>query len=164
MAARAESPEDRSPEAQRELEAAELRREKEEQDALPYRWTQALDHVEVSVPVPPGTRAKQVQVEMLRTRLRVAVHGTVIVEVRGALMQGDLSKPIRVDDSTWSIGTHEAHADDGQVLSIHLEKENQNEWWAHVVTHHPRIDTAKIKPEDSKLSDLDGETRYVERH
>ena len=152
-----------TPDAQRAYDAAEAERERAEQAALPYRWTQALDHVEVSVPVPEGTRAKQVRVDLGRTRLCVVVQGTTVVEVRAALLtQGELAKPVRPDDCTWTIGTRRAtDADDGTTLVIHLEKENQNEWWAHVVTHHPRIDTTKIRPEDSKLSDLDGETRYV---
>ena len=50
---------------------------------------------------------------------------------------------------------------DNDMLCVHLEKVNQNEWWAHVLTHDPKIDTTKIAPEDSSLSDLDSETRYV---
>lgn len=95
-----------TPDAQRAHDAAEAERERAEQAALPYRWTQALDHVEVSVPVPEGTRAKQVRVDFGRTRLCVVVHGTTIVEVRAAhLTQGELAKPVRPDDCTWTIGT-----------------------------------------------------------
>lgn len=62
---------------------------------------------------------------------------------------------MRVDDCTWTLETTK----DGKEVSVHLDKQNGQEWWPHVVTNAPAIDTTKITPENSKLSDLDGETR-----
>lgn len=52
-----------------------------------------------------------------------------------------------------------ANTDDQKEISLSLEKANQQTWWENVVKSAPKIDTTKITPENSKLSDLDGETR-----
>jgi hypothetical protein len=69
--------------------------------------------------------------------------------------QGPLPHSIDLDESAWTLESTSS----GKELSIHLEKVNKMEWWPHVVTGAPKIDTSKITPENSKLSDLDGETR-----
>jgi hypothetical protein len=51
-------------------------------------------------------------------------------------------------------------SEDQEAVHIHLEKLNQQQWWENVLMHHPKIDVRKIQPENSKLSDLDGETRF----
>jgi hypothetical protein len=49
--------------------------------------------------------------------------------------------------------------EDQESVLIHMEKLNGQQWWENVLTHHPKLDTTKITPENSKLSELDGETR-----
>lgn len=78
--------------------------------------------------------------------------------------QGPLSHAILVDEATWTLSTSTTPTPSapGKEISIHLDKSNGMEWWPSIVTNAPyKIDTAKITPENSKLGDLDGETRAM---
>ncbi|KAJ3205499.1 hypothetical protein HDU83_003173 [Entophlyctis luteolus] len=151
----------------------ELRlKEKAEQDALPYKWTQTLQEVEVRISVEKGVKGRDLDVQIKKDFLRVAFKN----KPNDPIVEGTLCKSVKVDDSTWTIGLFPfdslrrislflfksiyalQNTANGEVL-INLEKVNGMEWWKNVVTHHPEIDTTKIQPENSKLSDLDGETR-----
>lgn len=66
--------------------------------ALPYRWRQTLNDVTVSVPVPPGTRGKQLDVALRKDSIRVGLKGEPPV------IEGSFPKEIKVDDSTWTLG------------------------------------------------------------
>ncbi|KAF9940974.1 hypothetical protein BGZ75_009683 [Mortierella antarctica] len=127
-------------------DAAARKREAEEQAALPYKWRQTLVDVDVSVKVPKGTRAKDLVVDIKKKSLKVGLKGQPLI------IEGALIKDILVDDSTWTL-------DNQEEINIHLEKAKGTEWWECVIDGHPKIDTTKIVPENSKLSDLDGETR-----
>lgn len=119
-----------------------------EQAALPYKWRQTLADVDITVPVPVGTRAKGLTVELKRSSISVGLKG------QPPILSGKLCKEIKVDDSTWTL-------DDQREVAIHLEKIDQVKWWDSVVEGAPKIDTTKINPDNSKLSDLDGETRAM---
>ncbi|RPD55820.1 nuclear movement protein nudC [Lentinus tigrinus ALCF2SS1-6] len=137
-----------SPEERKARDKADRAREAAEQAALPYKWTQQLGDVDVTVSVPKGTRGRDLNVVIQKKKLSVGLKG------KEPIMAGELCKEIKVDDSTWTL-------EDQETVLVHLEKLNQQQWWENVLTHHPKIDTTKIQPENSKLSDLDGETRAM---
>ncbi|TFK57064.1 CS-domain-containing protein [Heliocybe sulcata] len=137
-----------SKEEQEAKDKGDRERETKEQAALPYTWKQELGDVDVVVPVPKGTRGRDLNVTIAKKKLAVGLKG------KDRIMDGELCKEIKVEDSTWTL-------EDQEVVHIHLEKLNKQQWWENVLTHHPKIDTTKIQPENSKLSDLDGETRSM---
>ncbi|KIX96120.1 uncharacterized protein Z520_08375 [Fonsecaea multimorphosa CBS 102226] len=147
MAERTPSP---TPSERARKDAEDRQREEEEQAKLPYKWTQTLEEAEVSVPIAGNLKARDLVVELKKSHIKVAVKG------QEPIIDGDFPHPIQTDDSTWVLSTK---TDGGKEILITLAKARGSYWWAHIVTSAPKIDTTKIVPENSKLSELDGETR-----
>lgn len=112
-----------------------------------YTWTQTLSEIDLTVPVAKGTLVRDLHISIARTHLTVSVGNHVLID-------GELFKEVRPEESTWSF-------EDGAIVHICIEKQNRQEWWECVIKGHTKIDTTKIVPETSKLSDLDPETRAM---
>ena len=65
--------------------------------ALPYAWTQELGELDITVPVPQGTRGADLTVVLKKKKLSVGLKG------QDPIMEGELCKEIKVEDSVWTI-------------------------------------------------------------
>jgi hypothetical protein len=116
-------------------------------DATHYAWTQTLQDVDVRLRVPSGTPAKMVVCDITKKGLTFGVKGQPPL-----IDKGELWGEVNTEDSFWTM------EDKGTVL-LNLQKRSDMEWWSCVVKGDPEIDTRKVTPENSNLSDLDGDTR-----
>lgn len=144
-------------EADADSEAAQKAKEDEEDNTPPpvgnggstdkYVWTQQLADLTINVPVPEGTRSKFLDVQITNTKLKVGVKGQPYI------IDGEFYNRVIVDDSFWTL-------EDGEVV-LSLQKDNRMEWWKSAIKGDAEINTQKVQPENSKLGDLDGETRQT---
>lgn len=65
---------------------------------MPYKWSQVLGEADVIVPVPAGTRSRDLVVALKKKSLSVGLKG------KEPIMGGDLFADIKLDDSTWTLG------------------------------------------------------------
>ena len=111
-----------------------------------YWWTQTLSTVDVHVPVKPGVKARDITCDIGLDSIKVGLRGEPLI------INGKLFQRIKPDDSTWTLV-------DNKTVHISFDKHDAMRWWECVVIGDAKIDTKKIVPENSKLGDLDGETR-----
>jgi|Transcript_121662 hypothetical protein len=107
-----------------------------------YYWSQSIAEVTVEVEVEQDSRAKEIQVDIMPTRLSIKCKGKTCLE-------GKLHEKVTCDQCMW-------HLDDGKVI-ISLEKQRQT-WWKCVLEGDKEIDTTKVESVRT-MDEYDGETQ-----
>merc|ERR1711988_10335 len=121
-------------------------------DMEKYSWTQTLEQLTVTVPVPKGIKGKEVICDIESSKIKLGVKG------QEPILEGNLQKKVNAEDAIWTLEPNPA----GKCIVVTLEKSNQMEWWSAVVEGEQEINTKKVEPENSKISDLkDDETRQM---
>ena len=105
------------------------------------------------VTLPAGTTSKQLDVKLGIHDMHVKLKA----KPEEPLLIGKWCQKIHIDEALWSI-----EKDGGScILQITFEKHSGQNWWNCLLQGDIEIDTQKVEPENSKLSDLDGETRQT---
>ncbi len=110
-----------------------------------YSWGQMdIKEITINVPLPKETRAKDMDISWDEKKIKVAIKG------KEPIINGELFGPIDSESFIWTIDDNNK----GKNLSITFEKREQT-WWESVIKGDTvKVDTGKISPEASSLSDI----------
>ncbi|KAJ1483809.1 nuclear movement family protein [Baffinella frigidus] len=113
-----------------------------------YTWTQSLREIIVEVPLPAGTTAKMLDVQILPGRLDARLKGA-----EGTLVDGEWEDAIFADECMW-------YLEDGYLV-LTIAKQGEMTWWKRIIKGDAAIDIKKIEPETSNLDDLAPDLRQT---
>jgi len=111
-----------------------------------YSWSQTdIKEIGISIPVPTVTKGKDVTVKFDAK--------TLIVQIKGQdpIIDGEFHQLIKPDSLVWTLEEIKG----GKVITITFEKFDTMKWWDCCMKGEVQIDTTKINPEASKLSDIE---------
>lgn len=98
--------------------------------------------------IPAHVKAKDITCDYTATKLKLGLKGQT------PILEGEFCEKIKTEDTLWTIETVEGK----KILQLTIDKFDKMKWWDCPIKGEPKINTKKIDPENSKLSDLDGET------
>ena len=117
-----------------------------------YYWTQTLEEVSLTVPLVDNLGKRNMIIELTTTHCYISTKDKSTVYINDEWCEN-----IHADDTIWLI---EEDSKGNKLLSITITKwRNDMKWWDRVVKKEPKIDTSKINPEPSKISDLQGDMK-----
>lgn len=115
-----------------------------------YSWTQTLQDIEVRIPLKGKFRGADCNIEIKKKAIIAGL------KKQKPILEGEIFANLKAEDSTWTIA-------DGNTIVLNLEKVNKMEWWSKFLNTDTEINTKKVQPENSKVSDLDDETGAMVR-
>ncbi|KAL3506444.1 hypothetical protein ACH5RR_031826 [Cinchona calisaya] len=115
-------------------------------DMETHTWGQSLQEVTITVPVPPGSKGRFIVCDIKKSHIKIGLKN------QPPILEGELFDSVKMEDCFWSL-------EDQKTVSVLLTKQDRMNWWKSLIKGGPEIDTQKVEPEPSKLSDLDFETR-----
>lgn len=156
-----DSEEDKEPKAEENAENKGEKKDDDDNEKPPkgnggttdkYVWTQTLEEVTINILMPNSNiRGKDLNVTLGLNKCLVQIKGET------AIIDGNWPEQINTEDSLWTLEP----TPEGKVLKLAIAKwSSKMGWWDCVVKGDPKINTQKIQPETSKISDIqDGEMK-----
>ncbi len=111
-----------------------------------YSWAQHdIKEITINIPISSDIRCRDINV--------ISDSKEILVQIEGqeAIIKGEFFLPIKSDSFLVSI----VDVNDGRSINITFEKADTYKWWESIVKGDKAIDTTKINPEPSKISDIE---------
>ena len=108
-----------------------------------YVWTQTLEEVVVHVPVPEGTRAKDLDVEIAPTSLSIKQKDPASDVATFNPLSGTLFARVKPSESTWTMETNSSSESKTTTILLTLDKV-QKTWWSTIISGDPEIDNTMV--------------------
>ncbi|KAL7476719.1 hypothetical protein ACHAW6_002557 [Cyclotella cf. meneghiniana] len=107
-----------------------------------YVWTQTLEEATVHIPVPEGTRAKDLDVEITASSLSIRQKSSEPDSTTNFHpLQGTLYARVRPSECTWTM--ENTSSPNTTTILITLDK-IQKTWWSTILSGDPEVDTTMV--------------------